>query len=150
MALSYTVRTDKDTHFTGAIAQNASEEENVVLPGALAGIRGNARGYIRSITVVSDQQLAWELGFFSADSFEDADADVDTHIAAWPFQAADGIQIAATGLYRYYVDGLAIPYLDDDGTFELHVALINRSATGKNAGATGEVAVEFEIEPTAP
>jgi len=30
---------------------------------------------------------------------------------------------------------------------KLHVGLVNRSATGKNAGATGEIRVRFGIRP---
>ena len=42
-----------------------------------------------------------------------------------------------------------LPYEDLDGTFELHASLINRSATAKLVGATGELIGEFEYEPAA-
>jgi len=147
MPFSYTVRSDKDTHFTGAIAQNASEAEDIALPGALAGINGNARSHLRSITILSDQNLAWEVMLFSSDTQEDTDADVDTMVGWWQFSTAGAVQLAGAGLFRYYIDGLAVPYVDDDNSGELHVKLVNRSATGKNAGATGEVIIELALEP---
>jgi ABC-type glycerol-3-phosphate transport system substrate-binding protein len=149
MAFSYKVATDKDSHFTGAIAQNASEEENIVLPAALAGVNGDARGTIRAIAVLSDQALDWQLVFCSKDVFTDADLDVDSCIVTYAFTAsADALQIGGSGPYHYFKDGLALPYVDEDYSGELHVALVNRSVTGKNAGATGEVVVKIFIEPS--
>lgn len=152
MPFIYTAVSDKDSHFTGAIAQNASEEENITLPTALDGVNGNARGIIRGVTIVSDQGLDWELYFFGSDLFsETSDMDTDGYLGRCKFTATtDGIQIGGTGNFYYYKDGLEIPYLDADKTGELHVALVNRSATGKNAGATGEIVVKVHIEPPAP
>lgn len=153
----YRVRTDKDVEFTGAILQNAAEEENIVLSSGLSGMNGQAELILRGITIISDQNLAWELQFFSSDLFQESNLDLDTFIARWSFAAADGVQIGATGTYEYYIDGLEIPLWDDDrvavtnagvtGTGELHVALVNRSATSKIAGATGEIVVTFWVEP---
>jgi hypothetical protein len=149
MAFSYKVVTDKDTHFTGAIAQNASEEENVALPAALAGVNGDARGIIRAFTVLSDQNLDWQLIFCSKDIFTDTDLDIDSTMLTYRFTAStDALQIGGTGPYYYFKDGLELPYVDEDKTGELHISLVNRSATGKNAGATGEVVVKIYIEPT--
>jgi hypothetical protein len=147
MAFQYAVRTDKDTHFTGAIAQNAKEDENISLPVALEGMNGNARGLIRTIMLQSDQNLAWELAFWSGDGFDSTDVDLDTFISRWTFAVADGIRYGGAGQYYYYIEGLALPYVDDDNSGELHLSLVNRSATGKNAGGTGEVAVELSIQP---
>jgi hypothetical protein len=150
MSFTYSVRTDKDTHFTGAIAQNAKEDENVVLPGALDGIRGNARGYIKGIMIQSDENLAWELAFWSTDGFENTDLDLDTFISRWSFVVADGVRFGGTGQYYYYIEGLKIPYVDEDNTGELHMSLVNRSAAAKTAGAAGEVVVEVYMEPMGP
>ena len=93
MPFQFTVRTDKDTHFTGAIAQNAKEDENIALPGALAGVNGNARNMVRSIVLQSDENLAWELAFWSKDSFEDtSDMDLAAFKSRWTFVTADGIR----------------------------------------------------------
>jgi hypothetical protein len=144
---TYLLATDPDDQFTGALATNATENENLVLNAALAGVNGAAQGLIRSITIVSDQNLAWELQWYTADTFQNADPEVDSFLSYWAFAAADGVQVAATGLYRYYVDGLAIPYKDADASGEMHISLINRSVTSKNAGATGEIKVTLGVEP---
>ncbi|MFH1107740.1 MAG: hypothetical protein V1790_00875, partial [Planctomycetota bacterium] len=54
------VRTDKDTHFTGALVTNAGELENIVLPGAI-GAGGHSRARVRAISILSDQALDWEV-----------------------------------------------------------------------------------------
>lgn len=144
---TYLLATDPDDQFTDALATNAVENENLVLPGSLAGVNGAAQGYVRSITIVSDQNLSWELQWYQADTFQNADPEVDSFLSYWLFAAADGVQVAGTGLYRYYVDGLAIPYRDSDGSGEMHLSLVNRSATSKNAGATGEIKVTLGVEP---
>lgn len=133
------VRTDKDTHFTGALAQNASEDENI------AGLNANA-GRIRSVIVLSDENLDWEIQFYSKDTFRNADADLDALLERVVFVAADGKQDGGTGLYRYAFTGLDIPYQDLDATSELHISLVNRSAAGKSAGASGEVVVLVGFE----
>ena len=141
------VRSDKDTHFTGAIAQNAQESEDILLPGTLASY---ARARLRSINIISDQNLSWEVWLFAKDTFiaDVADLDLLFPRGRWRFDSGDGAQIAATGPYYYYIDGLDLPYQDEDMTQELHVMLVNRSATGKNAGATGEIVIEFQFELT--
>lgn len=134
------VRTDKDTHFTGTLAQNAQETENVT------GLDSNA-GSIKSLAILSDQQLDWDVVFYSTDGFVNADADVDSYLGRVEFGAADGRQIAGTGLFRYDAFDLNLPYLDGDGTNELHVGLVNRSATAKAAGDTGEVVLRIGFQP---
>jgi hypothetical protein len=138
------------THFTGAIAQNAKEDENITLPGALDGIGGNARGYIRGIMIQSDENLAWELAFWSSDTFDDTTLDDDDFLSRWSFAAADGVRFGGANQYYYYIEGLEIPYVDDDKSGELHMSLVNRSAASKTAGAGGEVVVEVFIEPMGP
>ena len=142
-SLSYRIRTDKDVEFTGAIAQNAAENENIVVGWADANLNLTLTG----ITVVSDQNLAWELDFWNSDAFgSSSNMDLDGWIGFWGWLATDGAQIAGTGNYRYYIDGLEIPLYDADGTGELHVSLVNRSATSKNAGASGEIVVTFHVQ----
>lgn len=150
MAWQYKIRTDKDTHFAGAIAQNASEEENIVLPVGIQGINGNGEIIIRSIMLQADQNLSWELMFWATDGFANADLDLDTFISRWTFAVADGVQIGATAQYYYYIEGLDIPVRDEDSTGELHISLVNRSATGKNSGATGEVVVQLSVSAMGP
>lgn len=136
------IRSDKDTEFTLALIQNAFEDEN------LTGLNGNT-GRIRSLVILSDQQLAWEVAFYSSDTFRDADADLDTFLDSFAFRAGNGAQDAGAGLFRYAVTGLDVPYVDDDASNELHVSLINRDAVAKNAGATGEIVILVTVEEDA-
>lgn len=142
----YKVRTDKDTEFTGAIVQNAAEEENIVISSGLSGMNGQVELVLRGVSIVSDQNLAWELDFWASDLFAESNLDADSWIARWSFATGDAVQIAGAGSYYYYIDGLEIPLWDNDKSGEIHVALVNRSATSKNAGATGEIVVTFWLE----
>lgn len=143
----FTVTSVSTTHFTGALATNAAETEDIALPGALAGVNGNARGEIRSITIISQQNLAWELEFWRS-ATHGATIDADKFIGRWTFAAVDGVQEAGAGNFRYYIDGLDIPYDDADGTGKLHISLVNRDAVAKLAqGAGGDVVVRTRIEP---
>ena len=163
------VRTDKDVQFIAAIAQNAADTANVVPPQSL-GAGGHCRSIIRGMSIVSDQQLAWEVQFYSQNTFNTNAADLDQvpFLGKWGFQAADGTQIAGAGPYLYYIDGLYIPYHCTDFDYsangvaghgkiingvaqpegQIHIMLVNRSATGKNAGATGEIVIQLYCEPS--
>lgn len=134
----YTVRSLKGTHFTGALAQNAKEDESFDLPGGLKRVR------ITGVTLLSDQNLDWDIVQFRTSGTDDADADLDTQIDWVSFAVADGNQIAGAGLFRYGVTGLSLDLDNDDG--KLHVGLVNRNSTAKIAGATGEVVIEFQME----
>ena len=70
-----TIRSDKDTHFTGSLAKNVGEEEN------LTGLIAN-RIKITEVTIHSDQPLHYQLQFFSKDTFVDSDLDYDTFVGA--------------------------------------------------------------------
>ncbi len=136
----YTLSTDKDVEFTGAIVQNAVEQEN------LAGLASN-RIRITGISIQSDQQLDYRVILFNKDTFANADLDIDTFAEEQELDLLSyGFLIAGASQYYMVVDGLAIDYDDEDGTHEIHVALQNLSATAKNAGATGEVVLKFFYE----
>lgn len=148
MAFQYNVRSDKDSHFTGTIAQNAGEDESLTLPACLAGINGNARGAVRTITLIADQNLDWEVQFWRSATHGTSDIDTDKWIGKHKFTAStDALQLGGAGSYLYFVSGLNIPYNDADFSGKLHLTLTNRSATGKNAGATGEVIVDIALQP---
>lgn len=133
--------TDKDTHFTGAIAQHAVEEEDI------EGLKSN-KITITKIAILADQNLIFDVLFYGKDSFANADLDLDAFQA---FQTVDlatsGKQIAATGKYFLDVSNLAIDYEDKDKSNELHIALCNRSAGAKTAGAAGEVVLMITYIP---
>jgi len=136
----HTLRSDKDSHFTGAIAQNAVEEEN------LTDLIGN-KVKITGIIVLSDQQLDYRVIFYSTDGFANTDLNLDTLINEVELDLPSyGFRIAGTGKYCMVVTGLDIDYIDDDASEELHVALQNLSSTSKTAGANGEVILRFIYE----
>ena len=136
----YTLRSDKDDHFTGAIITNATEEEN------LTGLIGN-KVKITGMVVLSDQQLNYRVVLFSTDAFADADLDIDSLINEFEFDMLSyGRRIADTGKYSMVVTDLDMDYIDEDGTKELHVALQNLSSTTKTAGSDGEVILRFIYE----
>lgn len=143
----YPVRTSSAVEFTGAIAQNAQETENIVLGSALQGTNGIAANILQAIEIVATENLAYTLDFYGTDAFNSATPNLNRFLGTWAFAASDGLQVAGTGLYRYYIDGLGIPLWDYDNSGELHVALVNRSVAGKSAGAGGAMTVTFWCTP---
>jgi len=70
-----TIRSDKDFHFTGALAKNESEQEN------LTGLVSN-KLIIHSVSIGSVQALHFRLEFYSKDNFTNPDLDEDTFIGS--------------------------------------------------------------------
>lgn len=140
------IKTDKDSHFTGSLATNAMEFENIT------GLETNSCTIVQ-VEILSDQNLDWDVYFFAKDTADDTDLDLDEAIGRAKFVVADGEQIAAAGPYRYSTATASgysfrgVRYIDTDKTHELHMGLVNRNATSKNAGATGEVVVRIVYEP---
>jgi len=133
---------DKDTHFTGAIIQNATEEEN------LTGLTSN-KITITKIVIQADQALDFAVLLFGKDTFDATDLDTDSFQSFVELDlSAHGIQIGATGQYYFDLSDLSIDYIDEDSTDELHIALLNKSATSKTAGAAGEVKITITYTPT--
>jgi len=127
------METDKDTHFTEALAQYAKEDENI------SGLLYN-KSRIIGVGILSDQQLHYKLLLWFKDTFDDTDLDVDEYCAEIDLDIATyGFQVGGTGQWYMDIRNLHADYEDLDGTKELHASLINMSATSKNAGATGEV-----------
>ena len=132
----YTVSSDKDLHFTDSLAKNAVERENIT------GLRSN-RIRISKISLQADQQLLFEVLLYGTDEFEEADLDEDRFIASVEFNLPIyGFQ-QITDQWRLDIENLNIDYVDVDGTKEIHTVLRNLSPTTKNAGAAGEVKVDF-------
>lgn len=140
------VTTDKDTDFTGALAQNAAATANLAVPQ----LPSDAQCRLKNIAIISDQQLAWEIWLWATTSFNTGITDLDAlyPFGRWSFDSSSGVQIAGTGPYYYYIDGLDVPYMDSAKLSQLHVMLVNRSAASKSAGAAGEIVVKFCLEPT--
>ena len=131
------ISTDKDEHFYGAIVQNAIEEEDIT------GLLSN-KITITRITIQAKENLAFDVMFFSKDSFADTDLDDDTFLG---FEKLDiptyGIRIAGANQYYLDVSGINFEYEDEDESKELHIALRCRTAAGKTAQVAGEVKLTF-------
>lgn len=139
----HTLRSDKDTHFTGAIAQNAMEDEN------LTGLLSN-KMRITGINLQADENLDFRVIFWKTDGFENADLDLDRFCGEVQVDLpTNGYRIAGANQYYLDVRGLDIDYEDEDASNELHVSLMCLSAAGKTAGGGGEVVLEVFYEPRA-
>jgi hypothetical protein len=138
--LQLALRADKDTHFTGGIVQNAKEDEN------LTGLLNN-KIRVTGVSIQADQALKFKVLFWTTDTFDDIDLDLDTFCGEVELDLSlEGFQIGGSGQYYLDMRGLDIDYRDADSSNELHVSLMNLSAAAKNAGATGEVALEIYYE----
>lgn len=140
ISVVYTIRSDKDMHFTGAILQNAKEDEN------LTGLASN-KIRIKRIRAQSDQNLDWQWYLWSTDTMDDVDLDIDSFRGRYLHDAIEGEQLAGANQYYYDSGPVDLSYEDLDGSFEGHISLVNRSAVAKIAGANGEVIVDMDYEP---
>ena len=137
--------TDADTHFTGALNPGTISNIN------LTGLIGN-RAIIRGIALQSALPIDYRVMFWSKDTFDDPDGDVDSFIGSYRFgtpQPAD--RLAGANQYYQNAEGLGLLYQDDDGTNKVHVGIQNLNATGaggtKTAGTPGFVRITFKYEP---
>lgn len=153
----YPLVTTDGVHFTGALAQNASLQEDLDLPAAV-GAGGSGRCRIRSAIFWSSQNLDWEFQVYSKYNATSADPNQDSFCGRWAWIAGDGSQIGGAGLWRYYIDGLDILYQDEDfegsglppnppGMAKIHLLLVNRNATAKFAYGFGNVRLRLNLEP---
>jgi hypothetical protein len=149
MVALYEVRSNPALHFTGALAQNAVTAV-VSLPGLPRF--GSLRYLLRAISVTAKEHFGPDLNFFSSASGLTTEPATDRFLSRFTFDADLGAQLGAAGLWRYYIDGLAIPYYDSDalaaGTSPLlHLTLGNVEATAKSAGAGGATGISVWVEP---
>jgi len=136
----YSISSDKDTHFYGALAQYAKEDENIT------GLVGD-KIRITGVSIQGDEDLDFYLMFWNTDDFENTDMDVDDFCSMVHLDmSSNAIRIGAANQYYYALDDLAIDYEDEDGTQELHVSLYCADAAGKTAAAAGEVAIQIRYE----
>jgi hypothetical protein len=155
--------------YTATLATNAGLNGRIRLPEAIAAGR-TAQSRLRGIQIVSFDNLAWEVWLWATSSFQIAGgSSSEAFRGFWTFAATDGKQIAATGLWYYYIDGLDVFYEDDDAVTTvppapsnpdqawratsngqtgayLNVTLVNRSAGAKTASAWFDLV--FCLEPT--
>ena len=135
------IDTDKDTHFTTAIAQNAIEPENII------GLSDN-NITITGIAFQAKEALDYRLWIYDTDGFADTDLDADQFNEYVDFDLSTNQgRIAGAGQYYFAQTGLSIDYEDEDATKELHIALQNLSAASKTAGADGAVKMKISYKP---
>lgn len=104
------VETDPTTQLLAAIAQDAAVYLDLLLPESIAAGR-TARSRIRGLSIISVDNVGWELWFFNKRTTAAAPTPAtSTFIGSWTFAAADAIRISGAGVYYYYIDGLDIPY----------------------------------------
>jgi len=132
----YEARSDKDTHFTGAIAKGAKEDES------LTGLQSN-NIIIKSIVIISKELIDWAPLFWDKNTFDDADLDVDSFMAGQAQLFLGSMAEPFDSKYYYFYPELNMPYKDTDASKELHVSLMVEaaSANAKAAGAGGEVII---------
>lgn len=139
--------------------------------------------FVRAIELISVQNLAWELWLFSKAANMAGTMQTDYLLGMWQFgpwqstaPASPGYPVFMSGsspadqFYRAYIDGLFVPYRDQDlmdmpnpsanvplgqgvtnaniPLAQLHTRLVNRSVTAKPEGTLGAVMVTFYVEPT--
>jgi len=120
---------------------------------ALPGVPpvGSRRFYIRAVEVLAMEHIGMTFLFFASTAAPTANVDTDRFISSVGFTAGQGIQYNNTGLWRYYVDSMAVPYyMDGSGNSvtppTLNVALQLQGATAKTAGAPGAVSATFWLQ----
>lgn len=128
--------------FVGTVVNNIPGLPNV----------GPKRYLIRGIEYLAVQNIGLEFDFFNSATGLTNAIGTDGFISRYQFAAANGVQFNSTGLYRYYVDGLAIPYIDLDAVNSqvpvlLHVAIQNIDIVAKSADAAGAIQATFWCEP---
>lgn len=150
------VRTNPATQFRGAVAQNGVATESLT-PGSgpgffddgLAASR-SARARLRSLTLISAENLDWEVWLWGTDQFATPtllSGDL-APLARVVLLAANAVQIAGAGSFYSFAHGIDLPYVDLDQTSELHLGLGTRSGAGKSAGDAGAVQIQLHFEPT--
>lgn len=155
MPMEFEVRIPSSTWAAGA-AQNTGLAADIVLTDAVRGIGGdpirgvvggNARNQVKSITIVSADNHAWELWAFSKAVRYPADINSNVFLGKWAFTTGQAAQDAGDGTtsWYYYIDGNDIPLRDDDNTGKLHLTLIDRTAGGLTAGH--KVCIELRLAP---
>lgn len=153
----YPCATDPSTQFRGALAQNAFDTLNLKLDEGIAAGR-HCRSILRHLTVISAQQLSWEIALFTTRDFSVGAVSTASYLTSWRFSYANGIQYGVGTPYYYQASNIDLPYWDADFTNRglpqdqqggyLHLMLVNRSMTAKLAGDPGMLKITGYFEPT--
>lgn len=140
------IRSLSTADFTTAIAQHNQEIATLTVFTGGKYVTGK----IGHITVLSVENLAWEVTLYKDKRVSAGAVDDDTYIGGKAFAVADAARLATTattlaGLFRYSASGLGIDYRSPDGN--IYVGLVNRSTATKTSGAGGAVIVELGFDP---
>lgn len=153
----YPVPSNPDVNFRDALAASGANGAPPYHATAMNIVRGvppiaSRRYVIRQILVVAKENFGPELNFFSSAAPLGNDVAADSFLGRWGFSSSMGEQIGGSGLWRYFIAGLAIPYVDNDtiGTQDppnLNMIMQNIDVTAKSAGDNGAVAVTVWLTP---
>ena len=155
------VYSNPTTQFTEALAAANSAFTPPFIGSAIYDLpalpmSGSGRYLIRAIRYLAVQNVGLEFDFFAYGASAGQPSNLiatDAFIARYQFAAANGVQYNSTGLYRYYVDGLAIPYADgaaqNSATIprQVHLGVQNIDTVAKSAGAPGAIRITIWLEP---
>lgn len=125
-----------DIAYTSSITQNNGEMSSTTIL--------TERILIRSVTVVSLEQISWFVGFYNSATLPGAGVTTNTCSGSVQFDAAEAVNVAnwpTTNQFVYTATGLAIPYQCDDGTLTLATLLSPRDRS-KAANAIVKIAYQ--------
>lgn len=106
---------------------------------------GNRRFLIRSIEWTAVESIGLEFDFFATST--------GGLLGSFAFIKANGAQYNSAGVYRYAIDGLAIPYYNTTAGYSqiappaMYVGVQNCDVTAKSADAAGQLTVTIWAEP---
>ena len=134
------VWSDKDVHFTGALNQNAKEDESLCVDSEKDNIGINTMEIVQ-VCVQSEQNLDWNIMLWGSNGYDNTDLDKDYFIDYIKFSKAMGRQIGGANQWYYGITNVSVGYYDRDGLSQIHLSLANKSSTAKIAGASGAVRI---------
>ena len=137
---------DKDLHFTDAIALNAIEYEDI---DGLITSKINIRG----IYLQGKEAMLYTLWLWKDSGHANADLNLDSNKDMINLDlSTSGKQIAGAGQYYLPLTGLTASYEDTEspnaaGRYSLHCGLMVSSGAGKSAGVLGEIQFDISYSP---
>jgi hypothetical protein len=135
MATITPISSDKDTHFTTELTQGAMETESINMSADMITLDID-RLLIIGLVLQASQNNEYDVIFWRTSSHDNTDLDLDKSLGYVNFSETDGKQVAGTNQYRYPSENLKIFYRDEDQSNKIHVGLVNRSITTKEASDT--------------
>lgn len=135
------VGTNPATQFVSAIAQDAGEY--LGLDAKELGL--TAKGRVVRVVLRTVENKDWEVYFFATAANNTGLPSTNEYLGRCAFVAADGKQVAASGLFLYD-KSCDVAVLDKGNASKIHLLLVNRG-TVTTAGAD-RIGLELQIDPT--